>query len=83
MSFLPIAAAELIEFSSIGEDDESDLGIAENGKLVGFLEKSVSPFGKCHLPVDLVLYPLQLYSSPPHFKAFFLRSRDKKTEGDF
>lgn len=59
-------AAELVELAAAGEDDERDLGVAENGQLVGLLEEAVAALGEGDLPVDLVLDALQLNSSPPH-----------------
>ena len=64
--YVPGRTAELVELSPIGEDDESDLSVAENGEFVGLLEKTVSPLGEGHLPVDFVLYPLQLNPTSPH-----------------
>ena len=49
-----------------GEDDETDFGIAEDGDLASFLEQARTPLREGHLPVDLVLYPLQLHSPSPH-----------------
>jgi hypothetical protein len=63
--FIP-CAAELVELAAAGEDDERDLGVAEHGQLVGLLEEPVATLGEGDLPVDLVLDPLQLNSSPPH-----------------
>lgn len=59
-------ASELVELSSTGEDDESDLGVAQHGELVSFLQQTVPPLGEGHLAVDLVLDPLQLNPPSPH-----------------
>lgn len=67
---IPWSAGKLVQLSSIGEDDECNLGITKDGKLVGFLQKSVPSFCKGHLSVDFVLNSLQLHSSSTHF--FFL-----------
>lgn len=48
-------AGALEELSGGGEDDDGDLGIAENGKLLGFLEKPSSSFGESHLPGSRVV----------------------------
>ncbi|RWW35947.1 hypothetical protein BHE74_00059062 [Ensete ventricosum] len=56
----------LAELALGGEDDEGDLGVAEDGDLVGLLEQPGSALGEGHLPIDLVLDPLQLHSPPPH-----------------
>ena len=60
-------AAELIELATVGEDDESNLSITKNRQFISFLQQTVPTFCKRYLSVDLVLYPLQLYSSPSHF----------------
>lgn len=73
---LPRATAELVEFSSIGEDDESNLGVAEHRKFVRLLEKAISSLSEGHLPVDLVLNPLQLNPTSPHF----LRKNEEKNK---
>lgn len=63
---LPGGATELVELPPVGEDDQRDLSIAENRQLIGFLQQPISAFGECHLPVNLVLDPLQLHPSPTH-----------------
>ena len=50
----------------MGEEDERDLGVAEDGELVGLLEQSVPALGEGHLPADLVLDPLQHHLPAPH-----------------
>ena len=50
----------------MGEEDERDLGVAEDGELVGLLEQSVPALGEGHLPADLVLDPLQLHLAATH-----------------
>lgn len=64
---IPWSTGKLVQLSSIGEDDECNLGITKDGKLVGFLQKSVPSFCKGHLSVDFVLNSLQLHSSSTHF----------------
>ena len=49
-----------MELASAGEHNNRNLGIAENGELVGLLEKPVPSFRVCHLAVGGVLYPLDL-----------------------
>lgn len=78
--FIPSSAAELVELPSSGEDDESDLRIAENRELVSFLQEAVPTLGEGHLPVDLVLDPLQLYPSSPHFQALDREKREKRKQ---
>jgi hypothetical protein len=63
---LPLRAAELVELAAVGEDDERDLGVAEDGELVGLLEQAVAALGEGDLAVDLVLDPLELHPAPPH-----------------
>jgi hypothetical protein len=50
----------------VGEEDERDLGVAEDGELVGLLEQAVPALGERHLPADLVLDPLQHHLPGPH-----------------
>lgn len=50
----------------MGEEDEGDLGVAEDGELVGLLEQAVPPLGERHLPADLVLDPLKHHLASPH-----------------
>jgi hypothetical protein len=64
--YIPLVAAELVELVAVREDDESDFRITEDGELVRLLEQTVLALGEGHLPVDLVLDPLQLDPSPPH-----------------
>lgn len=63
---IPWTTAKLVELSSIGEDDESNFGIAQNGELISFLQNPISPFSEGDLPIDLVFYSLQLYSPSSH-----------------
>ena len=62
----PGAAAELEQPAAAGEDDERDLGVAQDGQLVGLLEQPAPPLRERHLPVDLVLDPPQLDPPSPH-----------------
>lgn len=57
---------ELVEAAARGEDDERDLGVAEDGELVRLLEQAVAALGEGHLPVYLVLNPLQLHLAATH-----------------
>ena len=43
-----------------GEDDESDIGVAEHGKLFGLLEKPSSSLRERHLPRRRIIYLLYL-----------------------
>ena len=64
---LPRFRRVLEQFPLMGEDNKGNLSITKDRDLMGFLQKTSSSFRKRHLSVDLVLYPLQLYSSPSHF----------------
>lgn len=55
-----------MEFASAGEHNNRNLGIAENGELVGLLEKAIASFGVSDLAVGGVLYPLDLDLSTSH-----------------
>ena len=43
-------AGVLISLAGGGEDEESNLGIAENGELKGLLHEAVPPLGEGDLP---------------------------------
>lgn len=58
---VPGDAGELIELASGGEDEESDLSVAEEPKLVGLLEEAAPPLGETHLAAGAVLDPAQLH----------------------
>lgn len=63
---VPGGAGELVELAFGREDDKADLGVAEDGELVGLFEQAAPPLREAHLPARLVLDPPQLDSSPPH-----------------
>lgn len=50
-------ASEFVELPASRKDDESDLGIAEDGELKGLLQQAAPTLGKGHLPARRVLYP--------------------------
>ena len=52
------------EFAGGGEDDEADLGVAEDGELLGLLEQPPPPFGEGHLPRRQVVDPPDRYPLP-------------------
>jgi hypothetical protein len=64
----------------VGEEDERDLGVAEDGELVRLLEQAVPALGEGDLAADLVLDPLQHHLPAPHgrrdLRAF--RSPDRR-----
>ena len=64
--YAPGVRGVLVELPFRGEDDDGDLGVAEDGDLVRLLEQPAAALGEGHLPVYLVLYPLQLHLAPTH-----------------
>lgn len=52
--------------STAREHDNGDLGIAENGELIGLLEEAVSSFRVSNLAIGGVLYPLDLDLTSSH-----------------
>lgn len=60
-----------------GEDDDGDVGTAEDGELTGFLEEASPALGEAHLPgffvldaLYLDLLPAHAWLSPSHFFFF-------------
>lgn len=70
--YIPGATTELIELATIGEDDESNLSITEDRELISLLEKAIPSLSECDLPIDFVLYSLQLYPPSSHL-SFLLK----------
>lgn len=68
----PRVSGKLEELPFGGEDDESDIGVAQDGDLVGFLEQPSPSLRESHLPTDLVLDPLQLNPPSSHLSLFLL-----------
>jgi hypothetical protein len=66
MQGIPGVSGVLVELPFRGEDDDGDLGVAEDGDLVRLLEQPVAALGEGDLPVYLVLYPLQLHLAATH-----------------
>jgi hypothetical protein len=64
----PGGAGELVELSPGGEDDEGDLGVAEDGELEGLLEQAVAALGEGDLAAGGVLNPPQLRLPPHHLR---------------
>jgi hypothetical protein len=56
----------LEQLAALGEDDHGELRAAEDGELVGFLEKSPAALGEGHPPVHPVLHLLHLHTPAPH-----------------
>lgn len=53
-------AAVVCKLAGAGEHDDGDLGVAENGELLGLLHDAEPSLGVSHLPVGWVLYLLYL-----------------------
>ena len=68
-----------MELAGAGEHNNGNLGIAENGELVGFLEEAVSSFRVSDLTVGGVLYPLDLDLTASH--DLFLSESNVREEG--
>lgn len=56
----------LVELASTGEHYNRNLGITQNGELVGLLEKPIPSFRVSDLAVRRVLYPLDLDLTSSH-----------------
>lgn len=76
---IPGIGGVLIELSFGGEDDKSDLCVAEHRNLMSLLEKPHPALGEGDLTVDLVLDPLELNSPSPHLSLGRRRRRRRKT----
>jgi len=63
---IPGIIGVLEELPLSGEDNKSNICIAQHGDLVRLLEQPRSPLREGHLSVDLVLYPLQHNPTSPH-----------------
>jgi len=72
-------AGELGELPRGGEDDERDVGIAENGELLGLLEEAAAALGERDLPRRRALYPLYLPPLPRHRPRRSLSAADADT----
>ena len=64
----------LVEAATTGEDDERDLGVAEDGQFIGFLEQPVPALAEGDLAARVVLDPLDLDLSSPHVSLPLLAS---------
>lgn len=70
---IPRTAAELIEFTTVGEDDKSNLSITKNRELISLLQQTISSFCKGYLSIYLILNSLKLHSPSSHLLiSFFL-----------
>jgi hypothetical protein len=61
-------AGELVELAPCGEDDEGDLGVAEDGELERLLEQAVAALGEGDLAAGRVFNPLHLRLPPHHLR---------------
>ena len=67
-------ACVVVEAASTGEDDERQIGIAEDGELPGLLHQPAAALGEGHLSVCRVVDPLDCDLSSPHPLLLILRS---------
>ena len=63
---LPRAAAKFVELATVRENEKSNLSITKHRKLISLFKQTVPSLCKSNLPVDLVLYPLQLNFPSSH-----------------
>lgn len=67
---IPGIAGVLKEFAFGGEDYEGHFSITMHRDLMCFLEQTRPSLWERHLPIDLVLDPLQLHPSSPHISLY-------------
>ncbi|KAK6941911.1 Xaa-Pro dipeptidyl-peptidase-like domain [Dillenia turbinata] len=63
---VPVGATEIIEFATVGEDENNDIGLAKNVLFTGFLDEAISTFGEASLiggGGGLIYYIYQIDSS--------------------
>lgn len=61
------AGEGLIETAAGGEDEKSDIQVAEDGELAGFFDETGATLRETNLTAALVFDPLYLNLSSPHF----------------
>ena len=59
-------AREIIELASTGEDDDSNLRVAQDRQLLSLLQQPIPPLGKRHLPARRIIDPPNHYLPSPH-----------------
>lgn len=59
-------AGKVIELVSVGENDETDLGVAENSKFFSFLDETLSSFGESDLSTRGIIDLLDHNLPSPH-----------------
>jgi hypothetical protein len=64
-------AGEIVELAGAGEDDEADLGVAEDREFLRLLQKPVPPLRESHLPAGWVVDPTDHDLPPPHQRVRF------------
>lgn len=57
---------KLKKLAGVGEDNNSNLGIAENGQFLSLLEQPSASFRECDLPAVCIFNPLDLNLPPTH-----------------
>ena len=62
----PAPAGEVAEAIGGREHDERDVDVAQDGELVGLLDEAIAALGEGHLPVGVVLDPLDLQLHAAH-----------------
>ena len=67
---LPMAAAELIQLATVGEDNKGNLSITEDREFISLFEQTIPPLCKCHLTVYLVLRTLSIFQYSKPNKAY-------------
>lgn len=67
-------AGEIVEPTGAREDDNTNLSIAENRKLLSFLQQTIPSLGERNLTTRRVIDPLNRDLSPSHFNCCFLIS---------
>jgi hypothetical protein len=60
-------AGEIVEPTGAGEDDDTNLSIAENRKLLSFLQQSIPSLRERNLTARRVIDPLNRDLAPSHF----------------
>lgn len=82
-SFQPSLAGKMAETAGVGEHDEGDVDIAEDGELVSLLNKPISAFREGDLSIGVIFYFLNLQFNTTHsFSLFsFFNEEEKKNWG--
>ncbi|KAL5988419.1 hypothetical protein ACLOJK_036183 [Asimina triloba] len=73
-------AGEIVELAGAGEDNEADLGVAENRELLGFLQQPVAALRERHLPACGIVYATD-HDLPPSHRDRLRGSEIRKRKG--